>query len=121
MSSSLSNAWASFEERNVILQALLGIVAATENWALICTGEPHGDSASSPAPNTPEPPGPLHSALLFTLGIISVRDALQRELLAEGVRGAGALPGVDSACERPKALQLHTSMSDSRLSIDLLR
>jgi hypothetical protein len=72
--SRLETLWNSFEERNLVLQGLLGLLAFSENAAAACTAP--ADAAQA----TVERHEGADQLVLLALGIVSFRDSLRAEL-----------------------------------------
>jgi hypothetical protein len=70
----LETPWDSFEERNLVLQGLLGLVSAVETATAFCATH-----AAGPPVVAATEPG-VHPLVFLLLGLVSFRDSLRGEL-----------------------------------------
>lgn len=72
----LETLWDSFEERNLVLQGILGLASACDVAAGTCSAEAAHFGAVDPE----KADANLHPIVLLALGVVSFRDSLRGEL-----------------------------------------
>jgi hypothetical protein len=82
--SKLETLWNSFEERNLVLQGLLGLLAFSEHAAAICSAPACATEAARQQHESTD------QLVLLALGFVSFRDSLWAELTPDVAAGDGS-------------------------------